>query len=101
MLFVPVLWAEVLAMPPETPIACQVCKHEATQTFAGTVQLAQPDRLAVFNGKTHQTMGFAVPADFRGVESSDGTIVLSAPTSSTAPGLMPARAASPAASSIT
>jgi len=74
MLFVPVLWAEVLAMPPETPIACQVCKHEATQTFAGTVRLAQDGRLAVFNPKTRESLGFAVPAGFRGVQSSDGQI---------------------------
>jgi hypothetical protein len=28
----------------------------------------------VFNGKSHQSMGFEVPADFRGVESSDGKV---------------------------
>ncbi len=61
-------------MPPETPIACQVCKPRPTLIFAGTVKLAQAGRIGVFNGKTHQTMGFTVPADFHGVSSSDGVI---------------------------
>lgn len=63
-------------LPPNTPIPCLVCKMETAQTlvFSGTVQLTQPGRIRVFNGKTHQTMGFIVPADFRGVESSDGKI---------------------------
>jgi hypothetical protein len=87
MLFVPAAIAEVLMKPPETPIACQVCKHEETLTFAGTVQLAEGTRLGVFNGKTHQTIAFAVPADFRGVSSSDG-VIKNAPLSRVREGLL-------------
>ncbi len=70
------LFAQNVPLPPNTPIPCLVCKAETAQTlvFSGTVQLAQPGRIRVFNGKTHQTMGFIVPADFHGVESSDGKI---------------------------
>jgi hypothetical protein len=73
---VPVLVDNTVAMPANTPIACLICKAAAasTLTFSGTVQLARNNRIEVFNDKTHQTMGFAVPADFRGVDSSDGTI---------------------------
>jgi hypothetical protein len=76
MWFVPVLVDNTVAMPANTPIACLICKAEtaATLTFSGTVQVAQNNRLEVFNGKSHQTMRFAVPADFHGVESSDGAI---------------------------
>ena len=89
MWFVPVLVDETVAMPLNTPIPCLVCKAETGSmlTFAGTVQLAQPGRLEVFNGKTHQTMGFEVPAEFRGVESSDGTIE-DAPVTRADPGLL-------------
>ena len=68
--------AQSVALPPNTPIPCFVCKAETSQTlvFSGTVQSAEPGRIRVFNGKTHQTLGFIVPADFRGVESSDGKI---------------------------
>jgi hypothetical protein len=73
---VPMLLDGTVALPVNTPIPCVVCKAAAgsTLTFAGTVRLAEPGRLAVFNGKTRQTMGFAVPAGFRGVDSSDGQI---------------------------
>ena len=68
--------AQSVPLPPNTPIPCLVCTAETVQTlvFSGTVQLAEPGRIRVFNGKTRQTMGFIVPADFRGVESSDGKI---------------------------
>jgi hypothetical protein len=76
-------------LPPNTPIPCLICRAESvpTLTFSGTVQLVLPGRLRVFNGKTHQTMAFIVPAEFRGVESSDGTIK-AAPVSTAAPGLL-------------
>jgi len=76
MWFVPALLAQRVPLPPDTPIPCLVCKAESLPTliFSGTVQLVAPGRIRVFNGKTHQTMGFIVPADFRGVESSDGKI---------------------------
>jgi hypothetical protein len=81
--------AQNVALPPNTPIPCLVCKAETVQTlvFSGTVQLAQPGRIRVFNGKTHQTMGFIVPADFHGVESSDGKIT-GAAVSRIPPGLL-------------
>jgi hypothetical protein len=83
------LLAESVPLPPNTPIPCLICRAESvpTLTFSGTVQLAQSGRLRVFNGKTHQTMGFIVPAEFRGVESSDGTIKAGA-VSTAAPGLL-------------
>jgi hypothetical protein len=88
MLFVQVPFiAEVLTMPPETPIACQVCKHEPVHTFAGTVQIAEGGRIRIFNGKTHQSMGFAVPENFRGVQSSDG-VIKNATLASARPGLL-------------
>jgi hypothetical protein len=74
MLTIPATLDAVLSMPRETPIACQVCKHEAPLTFAGTVKRADSGRLEIFSGKTHQSMSFAVPDDFRGVQSSDGVI---------------------------
>jgi len=81
--------AERVALPPETPIPCLVCKapSESNLIFAGTVQLAQPGRLRVFNGKTRRTMGFIVPAAFLGVDSSDGKIK-NAPVTRAAPGLL-------------
>src|ERR1019366_6761693 len=89
MWFVPALLAQSVALPPNTPITCLVCKAEsaAVQTFLGTVQVVQPGRITVFNGKTHQTMGFGVPADFHGVESSDGKIK-DAPLARVPPGLL-------------
>jgi hypothetical protein len=69
--------AQSVALPPDTPIPCLVCRSTTQQpelVFSGTVQLAQPGRLRVFDGKTRQTMGFLVPAGFHGVESSDGRI---------------------------
>jgi hypothetical protein len=89
MWFVPVLVDDTVAMPVNTPIPCLICKADKASmlTFAGTVQLAQAGRVEVFNGKTHQTMRFSVPAEFRGVESSDGKIK-AAPVSSVAPGLL-------------
>jgi hypothetical protein len=89
MWFLPALIDATVAMPVNTPIPCLVCKAEtaSTLTFAGTVKLAQPGRLEIFNGKTHQTMRFAVPADFHGVESSDGKIK-DAPVTSAQPGLL-------------
>jgi hypothetical protein len=83
------LFAESVPLPPNTPIPCLICKAPSapTLTFLGTVQLVQAERLRVFNGKTHQTMGFSVPAEFRGVESSDGAIK-AGPVSSAAPGLL-------------
>jgi hypothetical protein len=74
MWFVPVLLAQSVALPPNTPIPCLICKPDPALVFSGTVQLVAPGRLRVFNGKTHQTIGFIVPADFHGVTSSDGTI---------------------------
>jgi hypothetical protein len=76
MWFVPALVDATVPLPVETPIPCLVCKVEATAmlSFAGTVKLSQPDRLEIFDLKTHETRRFAVPADFRGVESSDGVI---------------------------
>jgi hypothetical protein len=81
--------AQNVPLPPNTPIPCFVCTAQTAQTlvFSGTVQLAQPGRIRVFNGKTHQTMGFIVPADFRGVESSDGKIA-GADVSRVPPGLL-------------
>jgi hypothetical protein len=73
---VPALVDATVALPVNTPIPCLICKAEtaSTLTFSGTVQLAQSNRLDIFNGKTHQTMRFAVPPEFRGVDSSDGQI---------------------------
>jgi hypothetical protein len=88
--FFPVpMMADVLAMPPETPIACQICKPAAasTGTFSGTVRLADGVRLGVFDGKTHQTMAFSVPAGFHGVRSSDG-VIKDATLASVVPGLL-------------
>jgi hypothetical protein len=89
MWLVPVLVDNTVAMPANTPIPCLICKAEtaSTLTFSGTVQLAESNRLEVFNGKSHQTMRFAVPADFRGVESSDGSIK-AAPMTRVSPGLL-------------
>lgn len=82
-------FAGAVPLPPNTPIPCLICRTESgpTLTFSGTVQLVLPGRLRVFNGKTHQTMAFIVPAEFRGVESSDGTIKAAA-VSTAAPGLL-------------
>jgi hypothetical protein len=84
-----VLLAEVLAMPPETPIACQVCKPAAASagTFNGTVRLTDGQHIGVFNGKTHETMTFTVPPNFRGVSSSDG-IIKNATLAQVRPGLL-------------
>jgi hypothetical protein len=90
MLFVAALFvAEVLSMPPETPIACQVCAAATAQPaiFSGTVRLAEGDRLGIFNGKTHQTMIFTFPAGFHGVSSSDG-VIKNARVASVKPGLL-------------
>jgi hypothetical protein len=90
MWFVPALFvAAVLAMPPETPIACQVCKNAnaPAAVFAGTVRLAGDNRLGIFDGKTHQTMIFSFPAGFRGVSSSDG-VIKNAGIASIKPGLL-------------
>jgi hypothetical protein len=89
MWFVPALLAQSVGLPPETPIPCLVCNAEsaAVQTFLGTVKTVTPGRIVVFNGKSHQSMGFAVPADFRGVESSDGKIK-DAPLARVPPGLL-------------
>jgi hypothetical protein len=83
------LLAQSIALPPETPIPCLICRAGPQQelVFSGTVQLAQIDRIQVFNGKTRQTMGFHVPAGFHGVESSDGKIKDAAVTS-VPPGLL-------------
>jgi len=88
MLFAPLI-AQSVPLPPNTPIPCLVCKAESQPAlvFSGTVVLAQSGRLRVFDGKTHQSMGFVVPADFRGVESSDGKIS-GAPVSRVPPGLL-------------
>ena len=76
-------------LPVDTPIPCLVCSSPANpaQTFAGTVQLAQPGRIRIFNGKSHQTMGFVVPAGFHAVQSSDGKIK-DGPVTSATPGLL-------------
>jgi hypothetical protein len=68
--------AQNVPLPPNTPIPCLVCAAQNAEmlVFSGTVQLTQPGWIRVFNGKTHETMGFIVPADFHGVESSDGKI---------------------------
>jgi hypothetical protein len=89
MWFVPALVDDTVPLPVNTPIPCLICKAEtaSTLTFSGTVKLAQSNRLEVFDGKSHQTMRFNVPAEFRGVESSDGT-VKGAPLASAAPGLL-------------
>ena len=89
MWFVPPVAAASVPLPTNTPIPCLVCKAESQPAlvFSGTVTLAEPGRLRVFNGKTHQTMGFLVPADFRGVESSDGKIA-GADVSRVPPGLL-------------
>ena len=89
MWFVPALVDATVPMPVNTPIPCLICKAEtaSTLTFAGTVKLAEAGTLEVFNGKTHQTMRFTVPAGFHGVESSDGT-VKDAPVTSARPGLL-------------
>jgi hypothetical protein len=90
MWFVPMFVAESVPLPPNTPIPCFICAAEpsaTTQTFSGTVQSVKPGALRVFNGKTHQTMGFTVPADFHGVESSDGKIK-GAPLTRVPPGLL-------------
>ena len=79
--------ANRIVMPVETPIACQVCKGDAPLTFSGTVRQADAGRLGIFNAKTHQSMGFVVPANFRGVTSSDGAIK-DAPLDSARPGLL-------------
>ncbi len=89
MWFAPLLVDATVALPVNTPIPCIVCKAETASTlsFDGTVKLAQPGRLDIFNGKSHQTMGFVVTRDFHGVESSDGTIK-DAPLSRATPGLL-------------
>ena len=89
MWLVPVLLGGTVALPVNTPIPCLVCRAAtgSALTFAGTVKLVQFDRLDVFNGKTHQTMGFVVPTEFRGVESSDGKIK-DAPVTRATPGLL-------------
>lgn len=81
--------AESVALPSNTPIPCLICKAESAPelTFSGTVQLAGPGRIRVFDGKTHRTMGFIVPAEFLGVDSSDGTIKDAAVSRAT-PGLL-------------
>lgn len=83
------LLAWSVPLPSNTPIPCLICRPEGapTLTFSGTVQLVLDGRLRVFNGKTHQTMGFIVPAEFHGVESSDGTIKGGTVASAT-PGLL-------------
>ena len=80
---------EMIPLPSETPIPCLICKAGSapTATFAGTVQLVQFGAIRVFDGKTHETMGFIVPANFRGVESSDGKIE-GAPLERVPPGLL-------------
>lgn len=72
----PLLPAQSIALPPDTPIPCLVCRAASAPAavFSGTVQLAGHGRLQIFDLKTHRTMGFQVPAGFHGVESSDGTI---------------------------
>jgi hypothetical protein len=89
MWFVPALVDATVPLPTSTPIPCLVCKAESasTLTFAGFVKLAIPGRLEVFDGKTHQTMRFALPADFHGVDSSDG-VIKAAPVTSVRPGLL-------------
>ncbi len=89
MWFVPLFFAESVPLPPNTPIPCLICAATplTALTFSGTVQFVGPGLLRVFNGKTHQTMGFSVPADFRGVTSSDGKIK-DAPLDRVPPGLL-------------
>ena len=76
MWFITAALAQSVVLPPNTPIPCLVCKASLAETsvFSGTVQFAQPGLLRVFNAKTRQTIGFSVPENFRGVESSDGKI---------------------------
>jgi hypothetical protein len=84
------LLAGSVPLPPNTPIPCFICAtapSATTQSFSGTVQLVGPELLRVFNGKTHQSMSFTVPADFHGVESSDGKIK-GAPLTRVPPGLL-------------
>ncbi len=83
------LLAASVPLPVDTPIPCLVCAPPANseQTFAGTVQSSQPGRILIFNGKSHQTMGFLVPADFHAVQSSDGKIK-DAPVTTASPGLL-------------
>lgn len=68
--------AQSIALPPETPIPCLVCRAASAPAAvaSGTVQLAGDGRLLIFNLKTRRTMVFQVPAGFHGVESSDGRI---------------------------
>ena len=75
--------------PTATPIPCVVCAaaKAADLTFSGVVQHAKSDRLDVFNAKTHQSMSFGVPADFHGVESSDG-VIHAGPVTRAVPGLL-------------
>jgi hypothetical protein len=89
MWFVPALVDATVPLPEHTPIPCLICKGEATAmlSFSGAVKLAQPDRLEVFDLKTHETRRFTVPADFRGVESSDG-VISGAPMTRAKPGLL-------------
>jgi hypothetical protein len=85
----PPLVDATVAMPANTPIPCIVCKAEnATElSFSGTVKIAQPGTVEIFNAKTHETMRFSIPADFRGVDSSDGAIK-DAPVTRATPGLL-------------
>jgi hypothetical protein len=86
----PSLVDATVPMPANTPIPCLICRAQTKEpalTFAGTVKLAQDGRLEVFDGKTHQTMRFAVPPDFHGVDSSDGTLK-DASVTSVKPGLL-------------
>jgi hypothetical protein len=89
MWFAPPVVNATVALPVSTPIPCVVCTAETASalTFDGTVELARPGHLDVFDGKTHRTMGFAVAREFRGVESSDGTIK-DGPLSRATPGLL-------------
>jgi len=81
--------AEVLAMPPESPIACQICQNAdaPASIFSGTVRLAGDNQLGIFDGKLHQTMTFRFPPGFRGVSSSDG-VIKDAGIASVKPGLL-------------
>jgi hypothetical protein len=83
------LVAQSVALPPNTPIPCLVCKPSSAEplTFSGTVQYAESGRLRVFNGKTHQSMGFVIPSGFHAVASSDGKIK-DAPLAEARPGLL-------------
>jgi hypothetical protein len=89
MWFVPALIDATVPLPDYTPIPCLVCKAEASAilSFAGSVKLSQPDRLDVFDLKTHETRHFTVPPDFQGVESSDG-VIKGAPVTRAKPGLL-------------